>query len=272
MNPYSNLEGEKILLGDQQSPDRNMIFFKNESDEKKGIVVILPGGGYQHLSDREAEPIADKYLKAGYHAAVVRYAVAPNKFPEQLLDAVRALEIIKNNAEIWNIDMNQIFVGGFSAGGHLSAMTANMYRDAWIKDEYGIDIGDLKIRGSLLCYAVLNSGEYAHQGSFFNLLGEGIWDDKDRLWQFSMENRVDYNTPPTFLWHTAEDGSVPVENTLLYAMALRKHEIPFEVHIFPHGGHGVALATEETSMGPEHILPHVAKWIDLSIDWLRLQK
>ncbi|MEN8906266.1 MAG: alpha/beta hydrolase [Clostridiales bacterium] len=243
-----------------------MTTYMLSGEKKRGTVLVLPGGGYSHTSPREAEPIAIKFNEAGYHAVVLYYSVAPRRYPQQVLDCARALTIILEKANEWKIDTKKIYVNGFSAGGHLAASISNLYKESWIREQQGVKIGKLVLKGSILAYPVITGLEFRHEGSFINLLGEDATADERE--QLSMEGLVNAQTPPTFIWHTFEDMAVPLENTLLYAMALRKMTIPFELHIYPKGGHGLSLATAETAIEACHINKQAATWIDLCIGWM----
>lgn len=243
-----------------------MTTYIRSGDKSRGIVVILPGGGYGFTSPREAEPIAIKFNDAGYHAVFVDYSVAPRRHPLPILDVARTLTLIKEKANEWRIDLDQIFVCGFSAGGHLCASISTLYEEEWLRTSDGIDIDGIAIKGSILAYPVISYGANMHQGSFMNLLGD---DAEEAAYQaLSLEKRVNKHTPPAFIWHTFEDGAVPVENAMAYASALRQYDIPFELHIYPKGGHGLSLATEEVADSVEQIMPHVATWMDLCIEWM----
>ncbi len=208
-------------------------------------MLILPGGGYGFVSDREGEPLALACLGQGYSAFVLRYSVFPNaQYPTQLKEAEAALRYIREHATGWNIHPQKIAVMGFSAGGHLAGNLATA--------------GEERPNAAVLCYPVITAGEYAHRDSFI-ALGKDI----------SLETCVDEKTPPTFLWHTANDGLVPVENSLLMAAALQKQKIPFELHIFQNGPHGLSLCNQQTA-GPEakeFINPHAEHWFRLCIEW-----
>lgn len=238
-----------------------------KGDKKRAAVLVCPGGGYAHTSSREAEPIAIKFNAAGYHAFVLYYSVAPRKHPQPLLDVSRAMNIIRENAEEWNIDADKVAVCGFSAGGHLAASLAVHYDKPYLKNVEGLCDGWNKPDALILSYPVITSGEYAHKGSFNNLLGEDA--QKEILNQMALETQVTNKVPPTFLWHTYEDSSVPVENSLYFAAALRKNEIPFEMHIYPRGPHGLSLAIEETRGEKMQNYPHVSTWMGLCVEWLK---
>ena len=228
-----------------------------ETTAPVGAVVVFPGGGYGNRADHEGTPIADFYNSKGLHAFVVHYRVSPNRHPAPLADATRALRIVRNNAAKWNVLVDKIAVCGFSAGGHLAGSTG-VHFDL-VKTEADDLCGTVSARPDalILCYAVLSSKNFPHAGSFINLLGEGYSDDMRDL--MCLEEQVDKTTPPSFLWHTAEDSGVPAENSMQFCSALSKFDIPYELHIFSEGNHGLGLA---------HQLPEVAVWADLSAVWL----
>lgn len=239
-----------------------------DSKTNRGAILICPGGGYGFTSPREAEPIALQFNAAGFHAFVLDYSVAPHKHPQPLLDVSRSMCIIRKNALQWNIDPDNITVCGFSAGGHLAASLGVHWNHPILENVPGITPSENKPNKLILSYPVITSGQFAHRGSFDNLLG--ISPSVAMLNFMSLEKHVSELTPPTFIWHTFEDGAVPLENTMLFASGLRRFNIPFELHVFPYGGHGVSLATDETSDTPEQCIPHVSNWMPLCIQWLNL--
>jgi acetyl esterase/lipase len=235
-------------------------------DEKRGAVLICPGGGYEYTSKREGEPVALQFNSAGYHAFVLDYSVAPNKHPQPLLDLSRAICIIRENADKWKLDPQKIAVCGFSAGGHLAASLGVHWQKSYL-DIPGIEIGMNAPNALILSYPVITAGEFAHQGSFNNLLGAKP--EPEVLQEMSLETQVNKDLPPTFIWHTLEDRSVPVENSLLFIQQLRKKKVPFEFHLYPKGPHGLSLATKETDNGEIGTYPRVATWMKLCIGWLK---
>ncbi len=240
-----------------------------EGDKKRPAVLIFPGSGYLECSQREAEPIALKFTNAGYHAFVLWYRCAPHRHPAPLLDAARAMTIIRENADKWMIDADRIAVMGFSAGGHLAACLAEHY-DRDFAQASGINKEFSRPNLAVLCYPVITSGACSHKGSFDNLLG-GQKDDLHLLDLLSAEKHVTSDFPPSFIWSTGDDGAVPIENSLLMATALRQAGVPYELHIFPHGPHGIALATEETGdAGSPYVDPTAAQWLPLCINWLKI--
>lgn len=227
---------------------------------KRPAVLVCPGGGYHFCSEREAEPIAMQYNAAGFHAFVLNYSVAPNKYPTALEEASMAVTLIRENAEEWRIDTDKIAVIGFSAGGHLAGSLGVFWNSEPIKTENGIN----KPNAVILAYPVITSGELAHRGSFDNLCGE----DSELVKKMSLENQVTGDTPPMFLWHTFEDQAVPVENTLMMAAALRKKNIPFELHIYPKGAHGLSTVTKDVGILEENASKGAKDWVRQSVNWL----
>ena len=232
----------------------------------RAAVLICPGGGYRFVSPREAEPIALQFAAAGFHAFVLDYSVAPRRYPQALLDLARAMCLIREKSAVWRIDPGKIALCGFSAGGHLAASLVAQGDKAFLTEKPGITLRLIPPDALILGYPVITSGPFAHQGSFDQLLG-GDPDNPLRR-QLSLELQVSPETPPVFLWHTLADQAVPVENSLLYAQALRDKQIPFEFHIFPRGPHGLALATPETDDGNVGVYPHVSRWMGLCLEWL----
>ncbi|QEN04315.1 alpha/beta hydrolase [Thiospirochaeta perfilievii] len=240
------------------------------SNKKVPTVIICPGGGYQYRSKREGEPIAISFNNAGYNAFVLEYSVAPYTHPQPILDLARSLTIIRQNSETWNIDIDNIIVCGFSAGGHLAASIGVLWSSNLFIGVSGIDTKLIKPNKLILAYPVITSGEFSHRGSFKNLLGE--FPKRDELELLSLENQVDHNTPETFIWHTLEDGAVPMENSLFFVHKLRSFNIPFEFHIYPYGGHGLSLAIPLTSDEECQINSHVSRWMDQCLSWLNQSK
>ncbi len=240
----------------------------------RDAVLIFPGGGYSMTcADREGELIALAYLARGINAFVLTYNTDNESiFPSQLLDASTAFKYIKNNAEKYHIDHDRIFLVGFSAGGHLAGSLTvhhkNMERVLSLAENF------LKPRGSVLAYPVVTAyAPWAHKGSFESLLKKPYAEITEQEKRFhSVEKNVGKDAPPAFIWHTSRDDLVPVQNSLMLGMAYSTAGIPFEMHIYPQGPHGLALATEATSVGSrELVLPNVAEWLDLSVAWMEKQ-
>ena len=236
-------------------------------DQKRPCILICPGGGYAGVSQREGEPIGLHFLPEGYNILVLTYSVAPNRFPTQLREVAAAMELIHHNADLWNCDPNRIAILGFSAGGHLAAHYSTGFDCAEVREAFP---ESKAVNASILCYPVITADPaYAHMGSFINLTGHDPITAED-MDNFSCEKRVPDHTPPAFLWHTAADGGVPVMNSLLYAGALAKHNIPCELHVYPFGNHGLATVDEHTNNGLDEKPAHAANWLPAVKKWLKL--
>ena len=248
-------------------------------DRIRPLVLICPGGGYEHLSDREAEAIAIQMNAMGFQAAVLYYTLAPMEFPAALCDVAEAVYYARTHANEWHIDKNNIIVAGFSAGAHLAASLGVYYdglnaggeksedKEPLLKKYLPYSAEEIKPNALLLCYPVISAGEAAHRGSIMNVLGEKY---KENTHWVSLENLITKDFPPSFIWHTTEDNAVPAENSLLLCLSLQKNHIPYEYHLFQRGGHGLALATEETATkSGKEIQEECAVWIDLFATWAK---
>lgn len=237
-------------------------------DEKRPVILMCPGGGYEMTSDREAEPMAMQFLAMGYHVAILRYSVCPVRYPAALLQVAESVLYLKEHADEYHIDPEKIVVQGCSAGGHLAANYGIAWNSPFLTKLMGMenDPERLCVAGLLLCYPVITSGEKAHEESFRNLLGEQYEEKKEEL---SLENQVTPDTPPTFLWHTATDETVPVENSLYFFQACLQQGVSAELHIYPVGGHGLSLANEETCRANGiGVQKECQSWIGLAQTWL----
>ena len=237
-------------------------------NEKRPVILMCPGGGYEMTSDREAEPMAMQFLAMGYHVAILRYSVCPVRYPAALLQVAESVLYLKEHADEYHIDPEKIVVQGCSAGGHLAANYGIAWNSPFLTKLMGMenDLERLCVAGLLLCYPVITSGEKAHEESFRNLLGEQYEEKKDEL---SLENQVTPDTPPTFLWHTATDETVPVENSLYFFQACLQQGVSAELHIYPVGGHGLSLANEETCRANGiGVQKECQSWIGLAQTWL----
>lgn len=234
--------------------------------EIRPAIIICPGGGYSRVSDRESEQVAMQFLAKGYHAFVLNYSVVPYKYPTQLIELAQAVKIVRDHADEWMINKEKITIIGFSAGGHLAGSLGVHWDKSVIREQLKVDNEYVRPNAILLAYPVITSGEFAHRGSFDNLVGE----DKELLEFLSLEKQVGQHMPPVFLWHTVTDQAVPVENSLLMGLALRKNNIPFEMHIYDKGVHGLSLCNRLSHQeGEEHLEDaHIASWLPLAFEWL----
>jgi len=252
---------ETIVLGQA----RLTVYARDNSPEidpkrRYPTVLICPGGGYGFCSDREAEPVALPFLAAGCTAAVLRYSIAPARHPAQLHEAATAMAYLREHADEYRIDPARVFACGFSAGGHLAAMLGCLWHET-PQDNLA------RPTGMILCYPVISGGEYAHRGSFENLTGG----DTALTEALSLEKRVDERTVPAFIWTTADDGAVPAMNSILMAQALAAQGIPYSLHIFPQGVHGLSMADELTAPAGCAAMfnSQAARWFSLAVEWIR---
>jgi len=208
----------------------------------RSAMIVFPGGGYGRLADHEGEPVARWLTTLGISAFVLRYRHGPgHPHPTPLSDATAAVRAVRAKG------FDRVGVLGFSAGGHLAA-TVSTHAE-----------GPARPDAAVLCYPVITMADpHTHAGSRQNLLGGSP--SPELVVHLSADRRETLGTPPTFIWHTADDEAVPVENALLYAAALRANGVPFELHVYAHGRHGVGLATDD---------PILRTWTDRCADWLK---
>lgn len=236
-----------------------------EDGENFACMLVLPGGGYEHVSHQEGPPVAGWLNSLGISAAVLEYTVSDGDaiYPQPQQQALYALRWLRAKAKRLNIDPNRIGVIGFSAGGHLAGCLSQGFDHAdWLLDPDDA-LGNTSARpdASILSYPVISSGDIGHQGSFDNLLGKGSSAiEREAL---SWEKHAHPQSPPTFLWHTAEDAAVPVENSYLMAMALQQNQTPHELHVFPKGEHGLGLCSIDFRRQAG-----AAQWRPLAQRWL----
>lgn len=233
-------------------------YFAKGKGWKHSAVIVLPGGGYHTRAPHEGDPIARWLNTLGVTSFVLDYRVAPYKHPAPLTDAQRALRYVRSQAEAWNVDPSRLGILGFSAGGHL-ASTAGTHYDGGQKNAADpVERYSCRPDFMVLCYPVISMGEFRHDGSRTNLLGEEPAEESITL--LSNELQVTPDTPPAFLWHTSDDPAVPVENALLFAGALSRCKVPFELHSYQTGHHGLGLAEDH---------PEAQTWPDLCTRWLK---
>ena len=218
----------------------------------RGAVVVCPGGAYVMKASHEGDAVARMLCDAGISAFVLDYRVKPCHYEAPLSDAKRAIRLVRS------MGYERVAIMGFSAGGHLCCSAATLYDEGNPNSEDPLERLSSRPDAFIPCYAVVSFVDHAHRGSAVNLLG-GHADDAELLDRFSAEKHVDANTPPAFIWHTAADDAVPVENSLNLAKALSGAKVPFELHVFPEGSHGLGLAVQD---------PTVRQWYGLCQRWL----
>lgn len=229
--------------------------------DKRAAVLVLPGGGYEFVSEPENEPVALEYSAKGFQAFTLEYSVgAKSVFPAPQLEVAEALAAIRSNAEKWFVDGDKIALVGFSAGGHLAASVGVHW--PMLAKEAALPPESIKPNALILVYPCITAEEYAYPG-IKTVLGRGLSEEMYKL--LSLENYVGSHTPPSYLCHSAEDTCVPVMNSLLFAAALAKNNVPFETHIFKNGTHGLSLATRA-------VLPDVRTMSSEALAFLKDEK
>lgn len=274
--------GEVVKLWPQGAPDAQgsepdkdvptlSVFLPKPDAAVGSAVVVCPGGGYGGLAvDHEGKQVADWLNSMGVAAFVLKYRLGPRyHHPAMLHDVNRAIRTVRHGGSKWGVDPRRIALMGFSAGGHL-ASTGGTHFDAGRPDaEDPVDRVSSRPDRLILAYPVIAMAtEYTHQGSNKNLLGDDP--PADLVRSLSNEQQVTAETPPTFLVHTNEDTAVPPENSLLFALALRKAKVPLELHVFEKGRHGLGLGNgaKQFGIGSD---PAFQAWPKLCEAWLRNQ-
>lgn len=238
-------------------------------DRRRPALIICPGGGYAFLSDREGEPVALRFAGLGYAAFVLRYHTAPQaRYPIPQRQLLAAIGHVRSHAEEYHVDPAAIVAMGFSAGGHLAGCAALLWNRPEIVRPLGKKATAYRPDGAVLCYPVVSAGVHGHRDSFLNLLGDQY---SQKAAALSLENQVKKGAPPFFLWHTADDTTVPMENTRLLETALRDRGVPVKTYIFPHGVHGQSLA-DPTVFAPDRqwqLSVPCAVWVERCHAWLQ---
>ncbi|GAA0297691.1 acetyl esterase/lipase [Gracilibacillus halotolerans] len=220
-------------------------YFLAES-KSSPTIIVFPGGGYGHRAYHEGEPVARWLNKLGFHACVARYKVKPINKQETIQQGLKMVRFVRERMDNkHDLKNKKLGVLGFSAGGHLAAMVSNL-----------VEPGEIDFQ--ILCYPVITMGPSTHEGSRNNLLG--INATTRLIDEFSAEKLVHSETPPAFIWSTVNDSSVSVRNSLLYVESLQKYRIPYELHLFQEGRHGLGLAVDH---------PSAKDWTNLCAAWMQ---
>lgn len=245
-----------------------MAFLHEEDASKRDCILVAPGGGYCMCAPHEGELVAMEFYKKGLNAFVITYTTditfsEPLK-KQPMNDIARAVRTIRKNAEEYNIIPNHLVICGFSAAGHLCATLATHFEDATDSNSEYAGIS-ARPDAVILGYPVITSGDFTHGSSMDALLGrDATQEERD---YYSLEKQVTENTPPCFIWQTVGDSLVPVENSYLFADALRAKKVPYAQYVFPFGDHGLSVASSEQFAGWKggeysmeqlnKVLPHV---------------
>lgn len=232
-------------------------FLVSPDDRPVGAVIICPGGGYVHLAEHEGAPVARWLNGIGVSAFVLQYRVAPYRHPHPLLDAQRAIRTVRDRAGEWGIDPQKVAILGFSAGGHLAAAAGTHFDPGDPSADDPVERQGCRPDAVILCYPVVSFGAHGHKGSMVNLLGADP--PQDLRAALSGEEQVTAATPPAFVWHTADDDGVQALNSIAFCAALARYRVPYELHVYGHGRHGLGLAAGD---------PRVGTWTDHCAAWL----
>lgn len=248
-------------LGKEDTDKPSLTVYTAPGDKANGAaVVVCPGGGYGHLAmDHEGKQIAEWLNSKGVAAFILKYRLAPRyHHPAPLTDAQRAIRLVRARADEWHVDPHRIGIWGFSAGGHLASTAATHFDKGNGQSDDPVDRVSCRPDFAILCYPVITlQPPYAHMGSRNNLLGK---DPEPALVEsLCNDKHVSKETPPTFLMHTNADSGVLPENSVLFYLALRKHGVPAELHIYEKGPHGVGLGTKDKVL---------STWPDRLAAWL----
>lgn len=267
MNFDVNKSEHKLWENDENSTI--IRYFPAKEKKSDAAIVVFAGGGYTHRALHEGDGYAELFSEIGIDSFVVDYRVAPEHFPTQLLDARRGVRFVRYYSEKYGIDKEKIAVIGSSAGGHLAALVSTYRGEIEGEGADEIDNECCIPNAQILCYPVISTVDDTiwHRGSGLNLLGE---DNLDFAPNVSPDLIADEKTPQAFIWHTAADNAVNVINSYSYASALRRKNVPVEMHIFPNGPHGLGLAKNNKWVGKcdDKIMSHVCRWADLLEEWL----
>ncbi|HTL18785.1 MAG TPA: alpha/beta hydrolase [Patescibacteria group bacterium] len=258
--------GAPGALGNSEKDIPTLTVYLPEASKASGAaMVICPGGGYGMLAPHEGVDYARFLNEQGICGFVLKYRLgsAGYRHPVMLQDAARAVRTVRARASEWNIDPGKIGIMGSSAGGHLASTLLTHFDAGHPGDPDPIERESSRPSLGILCYAVITMGEFTHEGSKANLLGKDPSPEQVR--DLSNELQVTKDTPRTFIWHTWEDNAVPVENSLQFAAALRKAGVPFDLHIYQKGQHGIGLGSNKWD--PEHRHP----WTQDCVFWLKAQ-
>jgi len=259
-------DGAPGALGKEPKDIPTLTPFYPPADQATGAaIVVLPGGGYAMLAGHEGAGYARWLNEFGITAFVVKYRLGSDGYrhPAMLQDAARAVRLVRAHATEWRLDAKRVGIIGSSAGGHLASTLLTHFDSG--KPDASDPVERFSSRPDLgiLCYPVITLGEFTHQGSKHNLIGTNAAAELVR--ELSNELQVTHDTPPCFLWHTFEDKAVPVENSLQFAEALRKAGVPFDLHIYQKGGHGMGIGSPGYDPNKSH------PWTRDCIYWLKAQ-
>ncbi len=261
---YSFLQGGELECLLMDCPLDN-----DDGSWKRPAVIVVPGGAYWRVSKREGEPVAAEFIAKGFHAFVLTYLTVQQnvRYPEQLLEVASAVDYVRKHAKEMRVNPDEIFVVGFSAGGHLTGNLAVEHQN--VSQKAGVAL-DCKPTAVGLSYPVI-SPKYGHCDSHKYLLKGYTEEEQAALMPWlCLDEGVNEQTPPAFIWSTAEDKTVPPENALRYALALSKQGINFELHVYPRAWHGISTASKELNPTDHPDFTRISHWVKDCIEYFKL--
>lgn len=247
-------------------------------------IMICPGGAYIGITEKEADPVAMRFLAAGFHVFILRYSIGTlfGKFPAPFIDAAKSILLVRENAKRWCVDPDKIVLCGFSTGGHVAAVLGTGWQDAYLSDALGCENELLKPSALILCYPLLDLYQFnkknLEKSSEMQPLLEMMFaatfgsthPSKEMIEEWNCNYLVTKQLPPTFLWTTAEDALVDIEENLDFIKALALSNIPYEFHVFEKGAHGLSLGDQTVGYSKLEVENHknASKWVELALIWL----
>ncbi len=231
-----------------------------DSNWKRPALIVVPGGGYGMVSKREGEPVAHAFLAKGFQVFILTYLTGEDvRYPEHLIEMAAAVDYVKKHADEFSVNPQEVFAVGFSAGGHLVGDLCVEHQN--MQQKTGVAL-DCKLTAAGLSYPVISKIN-GHQGSYVNLLNGYTEEAKEELLKtLNLDEAVNEQTPPAFIWTTATDNVVPAENAIRYALALARKNIGYELHVYPDGLHGLSTANDEVNIVYNADMKRIARWVD----------
>lgn len=247
-------------------------------------VILCPGGAFLGITEKEAEPVALRFLSEGYHAFVLRYSIGADmaRFPAPFIDAAKAVMLVRENAGRWGINPDKISLCGFSAGGYVAMVLAATWQEDYLSNALKADNHLFKPNALLLGYPLLDLHQFMinhmeksqEMKTLLEMIFTAVYGtanpSKQLMEEWTYKNRLTSHMPPTYLWTTAEDSLVGVEESLEFIKVLAAHQIPYEFHIFEKGAHGLSLADRTVGYSDAQIKEqgNTHAWAELAFHWL----
>lgn len=240
-----------------------------QEEEKRSAIIVLPGGAYGFVSDDEGEPVALTFYEKGFNTFVLSYSVGDDSvYPNPLDDVSRAVWEVRKNADEWGIDPDAIVLMGFSAGSGVAAMSATQWNTPGLAERLGIPEDGIKPNAAVMGYGAASNSELLDTPGVYvpDILG---MISRNRTPELDVVNYVGPHTPPLFIWHNRYDRFVPAINPILMAEAMQRHDLPYELHIFQEGQHGMSVGNNAPGKSlDDSPNPSVDMWVPLCENWI----